>query len=92
VAELPNDPKAIDVTIDATHLRIQLDNGRTVSVHIADTTWLRWLRDASVEEQSHWAIEPGGYAVYWPNLDDGVEIAQLLERQSIDDLHRPQTN
>ena len=47
------------------------------------TPWLKWLRDATPEQREQWTIEPGGYAVYWPLLDDGVEVCHLLSMAPI---------
>ena len=27
------------------------------------------------------SLEPGGYAIYWPYLDDGIEVCHLLNPQ-----------
>ena len=40
--------------------------------------WLRWLYEATPEQCANWSLEPGGYAVYWDDLDDGVEVCHLL--------------
>jgi hypothetical protein len=29
----------------------------------------------------HWSLEPRGFAIYWPDLDDGIEVAHLLSGQ-----------
>ena len=63
-------------------LRIGLSDGRTIEVSLA-TPWLRWLLDATVEERTNWVVEPGGFAIYWPDLDDGVEIRHLLSLSPI---------
>lgn len=59
-------------------LRVGLRDGRTIETNLVRIPWLRWLRDASEEARSHWSLEPGGFAVYWEDLDDGVEVRHLL--------------
>ena len=38
-------------------------------------------KKATSEQQAKWQIEPHGYAIYWDELDDGIEIDQLLEQE-----------
>jgi len=45
--------------------------------------WLNWLMKATQEQRLRWTIEPGGYAVYWEDLDDGIEVCHLLEMQPL---------
>ncbi|HJW85584.1 MAG TPA: DUF2442 domain-containing protein [Candidatus Brocadiaceae bacterium] len=39
---------------------------------------MRWLANATPEQRSRWSIEPGGFAIYWEDLDDGIEVCRLL--------------
>lgn len=82
-AKPPIDVEAIDVFVDADSLRIVLSDGRQVSVPLKTVAWLSWLAEATPEQRSKWVIEPGGFAVFWPDLDDGVEIGHLLERRAL---------
>jgi len=45
--------------------------------------WLKWLAEATPEQRAKWAIEPGGFVVYWEELDDGFEIQHLLSLQPL---------
>jgi len=38
-------------------------------------------RDA--EQRANWSLEPGGFAIYWNDLDDGIEICHLLGMQPV---------
>ena len=69
---------ATNVEITREVLRIELRDGRVIVTRLANIPWLRWLREASDEPRSHWSLEPGGSAVYWEDLDDGVEVRHLL--------------
>jgi hypothetical protein len=70
--------EATDVQIRDDILQVSLSDGRIISVPLAKITWLQWLHNATPEQQANWAIEPGGFAIYWDDLDDGVEVAHLL--------------
>ena len=69
---------AIDVEVSSERLRVYLSDGRVVVTASRDVPWLRWLRDASDESRSKWSLEPGGFAIFWEALDDGVEVRHLL--------------
>jgi hypothetical protein len=69
--------------ITANMLRVLLDDGREVSVPFAEVPWLKWLADATPKQRANWSLEPGGYAIYWPDLDDGIEVCHLLDSQPI---------
>lgn len=63
-------------------LCIRLNDDRELRISLETTAWLRWLRDATPQQRAHWSLEPGGFAVYWEDLDDGIEISHLLEMQT----------
>ena len=44
---------------------------------------MKWLRDATPEQRANWSIEPRGFAIYWEDLDDGIELSHLLSMQPI---------
>ncbi|MBA4179278.1 MAG: DUF2442 domain-containing protein [Anaerolinea sp.] len=69
---------AVLVRFDGNRLVLGPDDGREISVDMERVSWLRWLREADASARANWALEPGGYAVYWPDLDDGVEVRHLL--------------
>lgn len=59
-------------------LHVSLSDGREISLPLERIPWLGWLMAASPEQRSRWSLEPGGFAVYWEDLDDGIEVAHLL--------------
>ena len=75
--------KAVDVRFVDDTLCITLDDGREIRLAINSFDWLDWLADATAEQQANWSIEPGGFAVYWEDLDDGIEIQHLLNMQPL---------
>lgn len=68
---------AVAVDVTETRIRVQLSDGRVVEIGL-DRPWLHWLRDATDAQRRRWRLEPGGFAIYWDELDDGVEVRHLL--------------
>ena len=60
---------ATDVRIEANRLYVSLSDEREVSVSIDKVEWLSWLAKATPEQRARWSIEPGGFAVYWEELE-----------------------
>ncbi|MEX0784547.1 MAG: DUF2442 domain-containing protein [Dehalococcoidia bacterium] len=78
-AESPPNVGAKSVSLEGDLLTVVLTDARQVVVDIARVSWLQWLRRADSRARSHYEIEePGGFAIYWPDLDDGIEVAHLL--------------
>jgi hypothetical protein len=72
---------ATRVWFEENILHVQLSDRRIVTLPLEHISWLRWLLEATPEQRAAWSLEPGGYggyAVYWENLDDGIEVAHLL--------------
>ena len=57
---------------------IDLCDGSEIPVSLSKFSWLNWLANASPEQKANWSSEPGGFAIYWPDLDDGIEVQHLL--------------
>jgi hypothetical protein len=64
-------------------LHVLLSDGREINLPIDQMDWLKWLANATPEQRAKWTIEPGGFAVYWEELDDGLEIEHLLSLQPL---------
>ena len=75
--------QARDVSFVRDHLCIELSDGRALSVPYKKTPWLKWLAKATPKQRADWSFEPDGYAIYWGQLDDGVEIGHLLGEKSL---------
>jgi hypothetical protein len=75
--------QAKGVCFEGNILHILLSDGREISLPIDQMDWLKWLANASPEQRAKWTIEPGGFAVYWEELDDGFEIEHLLSLQPL---------
>ena len=57
---------------------VSLSDGREIGIPLDNVEWLRWLANATPEQRSKWSVEPGGFAIYWEDLDDGIEVCRLL--------------
>lgn len=75
--------RAKNVRFTAGALRVALDDGREVSLPLNEVPWLKWLAKATPKQRTNWKIEPGGFAIYWPDLDDGIEVCHLLDSTSL---------
>ena len=83
VNRVETEVSAVSVSFTGNILHINLNDGRIISVPLDQIEWLHWLAQAASEQRQNWTIEPGGYAVYWNDLDDGIEIAHLLAVQPL---------
>ena len=75
--------RARSARVTASRLHVCLDDGREVSLPLNEVPWLKWLAKATPKQRANWSLEPGGYAIYWPDLDDGIEVCHLLDSQPI---------
>lgn len=75
--------KATGVRFDGDLLSVILGDGRRISVPMSRIPWLAWLAKAPESQRKRWKIEPGGFAVYWDDLDDGIEVRHLLEMEPL---------
>ncbi len=57
-------------------LYTSLSDGREIGVPISR---FRWLANATPNQRAKWHIEPHGIAIYWDELDDGIEVDHLME-------------
>jgi hypothetical protein len=64
-------------------LVVKLSDWRELSVSYKKIPWLKWLAKATPKQRTDWSLEPGGYAIYWEQLDDGIEICHLLGVESL---------
>jgi hypothetical protein len=74
---------ATGVRFDGHVLYVSLSDGRELSVPLKRVPWLRWLLKASPEQRAKWSLDPGGFAICWEELDDGIEVCRLLGMQPL---------
>jgi hypothetical protein len=60
-----------------------LSDGREIALPFKRVKWLDWLAKATPQQRAKWSIEPYGYAVWWDELDDGIEVGHALSLQSL---------
>ncbi len=75
--------QARGVRFDGDILLIALSDGREVKLDLNQYEWLRWLARATPEQRAKWSLEPGGFAIYWDDLDDGIEVCHLLSTRPL---------
>ena len=74
---------ATEVRFKGNILYVSLSDGREVSLPLERIEWLEWLVKAPAEQRENWSLEPGGYAIYWEDLDDGLEVCHLLAMEPL---------
>lgn len=75
--------QAKGIRFSGEHLCVALSDGRELAVPYKKIPWLRWLAGATPKQRADWSLEPGGFAIYWRQLDDGVELCHLLAMESL---------
>jgi hypothetical protein len=74
---------AATVRFAGSQLCVTLSDGREISLPMDRVPWLGWLAQATPEQRADWSIEPGGFAIYWNALDNGIEVCHLLSMQPV---------
>ena len=74
---------ATGVRFVGNDLYMELDDGREIRVSMERVHWLRWLVEATPVQRENWKVEPGGFAIYWEDMDDGIEVERLLAMQPL---------
>ena len=57
--------------------------GRELTVTDKKVPGLKWVARAMPKQRAAWPVEPGGDAIYWEQLDDGVESGYLRNLESL---------
>ena len=68
-------PRAEDVKVTGDSLKIDLSDGRTISVPLE---WFPRLLHATPEERSHWRLIGRGHGVHWGDIDEDISVEGLL--------------
>jgi len=69
------DPRVSAVVVTEDELRVELLDGRTMTVPLA---WFPRLLDATQVERDNWRIIGDGEGIHWPDLDEDLSVAGLL--------------
>ncbi|WP_165252407.1 DUF2442 domain-containing protein [Paludisphaera soli] len=67
--------KIVDVSVTEDELRVELLDGRTLTVPLA---WYPRLLHARPEQRANWRIAGGGYGIHWPDVDEDLSSEGLL--------------
>ena len=70
-----NLPRAVAATVNESELRLDLSDGRTLSVPIS---WYPRLVHASVQERANWKITGGGEGLHWPDIEEDISVEGLI--------------
>ncbi len=69
------DERIRDATFTEDSLRVNLMDGRTITVPLA---WYPRLADATPKQLAHWEIIGAGYGIRWSELDEDLSTEGLL--------------
>ena len=75
--------EARGVRFNKDMLVIELCDEPAIALPFKKFKWLTWLAKSTPEQRSNWSIEPYGYAVWWEDLDDGIEVIHALSLQPL---------
>jgi len=69
--------RALAVAVDVTdnELRVELEDGRTISVPLP---WYPRLLNGTPAERSNWRLIGRGSGIHWPDLDEDISVEGLL--------------
>jgi len=56
-------------------MQVHLTDGRIITIPLA---WYPKLSEATKEQLSKYEISPSGYGVYWPDLDEDLNVLGFL--------------
>ena len=69
------EPLAIDLSFTKDSLRVNLADGREITVPLE---WFPRLRNASDQQQSDWRLIGGGVGIHWEAIDEDISVESLL--------------
>jgi hypothetical protein len=68
-------PRVQNVRVTDSTLRVDLDDGRSVSVPLA---WYPRLQHGTARERSTWQPCGAGQGIHWPLLDEDLSVEGIL--------------
>ena len=69
------EPLAGDVVVTESTLRVELADGREISVPLE---WFPRLRDATDEQTRMWCLAGEGIGIHWEGIDEDISVESLL--------------
>jgi hypothetical protein len=73
------------VVVTAETLSVDLSDGRTIAVPLA---WYPRLLDGTPRERNRWRLIAGGEGIHWPDLDEDISVANLLDGKASGESQR----
>ncbi len=70
-----SEPRIVSLEVNDERITAQLADGRTISVPLA---WSWRLSNASAEQRQRFEIIGSGHGVRWPELDEDISAAGML--------------
>ncbi len=67
--------RVMDVRFDDDAMRVDLADGRIITVPLA---WYPRLLDATPAQRGNWQICGGGFGIHWPDIDEDLSAPGLL--------------
>ena len=67
--------KIVNVEITEDELKVELLDGRTVTVPLA---WYPRLLHATPDQRANWKIAGGGFGIHWADVDEDLSSEGLL--------------
>lgn len=77
-------PFAEDVVVTKDTLRVDLSDGRTISVPVA---WFPRLVHASPAERRNWRLIGRGQGIHWEDIDEDISVEGLLAGKPSGESH-----
>ena len=68
-------PDAIGVDVAGNVLKVELSDGRAISVPV---DWYPRLAHATEKERANWRIIGRGQGIHWEDIDEDVSVRDLL--------------
>lgn len=68
-------PLAQSVTVTTDTLRVDLSDGRTISVPLG---WYPRLMHATTEERRKWRLIAQGRGIHWESIDEDISVEGLI--------------
>ena len=69
------EPLAVSVQCTVDGLRVELADGREVTVPLV---WFPRLQHASDEQRQNWRLIGGGLGIHWEEVDEDISVESLL--------------
>ncbi len=69
-------PAIMSVRAEMDKIIAVMSDGREVSIPIA---WFPKLMNATDKQRAKMEISPGGYGIYWPEIDEDISVKAFVD-------------